>query len=394
MALRLYLSPTEQVGGYQGIPRTTQVFNSTLGFPFYNGNYIDIGGIWAYHIMPGASRLLPVFPLVTTKPTGAATIVSINDAQSLVTRPAGGTTYYFLHSPLALGVTRITSALTVDPDNWIPTGSTGQWAWQFRDENYDNGVDYTSKRNLIPAMAYIWRPSTATMVGVLWCTYSQNSATELGSWGDGSANYYNFSGDWSDRWVYTHAYQDFTHGTRNGGAPVWDTFKQSVACQANDVMVIEYWCFSHRADTNYGSGQKFSMSIGGGTDVTLDGTRSQNSPGYEATPTYNTFIDIPALSPVTFPTDFPTAAFTAPPNLIAVDPGAGPHLSLTFDNPVGITGPTIGAAAAGVAVTGATQVSETQIDLELAIAPTEVITGSAQACNAFAAPTGGTATDI
>ena len=57
------------------------------------------------------------------------------------------------------------------------------------------------------------------------------------------------------------------------------------------------------------------------------------------------------------------------PNLTDVSPGAGPHISLTFDNAVGITGPTIGAAADGLGVTGATQISATQIDLACAIRP-------------------------
>jgi hypothetical protein len=64
-------------------------------------------------------------------------------------------------------------------------------------------------------------------------------------------------------------------------------------------------------------------------------------------------------------------AFLTPvtPALTAVDPGVGPHLSLTFDNPVGITGPTIGGPSDGLGVTGVTQISTTQIDLACAIRP-------------------------
>ena len=51
------------------------------------------------------------------------------------------------------------------------------------------------------------------------------------------------------------------------------------------------------------------------------------------------------------------------PNLTAVAPGAGPRISLTFDNPVGITGPTLGPASSGLGVTGATQIDATHIDL-------------------------------
>jgi hypothetical protein len=66
-------------------------------------------------------------------------------------------------------------------------------------------------------------------------------------------------------------------------------------------------------------------------------------------------------------TTFDSAAAT--PNLTNVSPGTGPHLSLTFDNPVGITGPTIGAASSGLGVTGVTAISTTQIDLACAIRP-------------------------
>ena len=57
------------------------------------------------------------------------------------------------------------------------------------------------------------------------------------------------------------------------------------------------------------------------------------------------------------------------PNLTAVTPGAGPHLSLTFDAQVGITGPTIGSPADRLGVTGVTAISTTQIDLACAIRP-------------------------
>jgi hypothetical protein len=107
------------------------------------------------------------------------------------------------------------------------------------------------------------------------------------------------------------------------------------------------------------------MAIGGGTDVTL--ITSKAAVTTEATPIHNTFVDLPGLSDVTFPTAAILPAGGA--NLVDVSPGTGPHLSLTFDGPVGITGPTIGAAADGLGVTGATQISATQIDLACAIRP-------------------------
>jgi hypothetical protein len=56
------------------------------------------------------------------------------------------------------------------------------------------------------------------------------------------------------------------------------------------------------------------------------------------------------------------------PKLTAVDPGVGPHISLTFDNPVGITGPTIGPASSGIQVDSVTQIDTTHIDLNLTVA--------------------------
>ena len=57
----------------------------------------------------------------------------------------------------------------------------------------------------------------------------------------------------------------------------------------------------------------------------------------------------------------------AVPKLTDVSPGVGPHISLTFDNPVGITGPTLGPKVGPVTVNGATQVDSTHIDLSLDI---------------------------
>jgi len=60
----------------------------------------------------------------------------------------------------------------------------------------------------------------------------------------------------------------------------------------------------------------------------------------------------------------------ASPNLTNVSPGLTPqHISLTFDNPVTATAPTLGPAAGELGVSGATQISPTQIDLACAIAP-------------------------
>jgi hypothetical protein len=57
------------------------------------------------------------------------------------------------------------------------------------------------------------------------------------------------------------------------------------------------------------------------------------------------------------------------PTITNVDPGVGPHITLTFNSSVAATAPTIGAATDGVGVTGVTQVSTTVVDLNLAIRP-------------------------
>jgi len=82
------------------------------------------------------------------------------------------------------------------------------------------------------------------------------------------------------------------------------------------------------------------------------------------------------------------------PNLTDVSPGGGPHISLTFDNPVGITGPTFGPAVEGILVTGASQISSTQIDLALTAAsqPPAAPIGSATNDLGPEAPSGGAVT--
>ena len=86
---------------------------------------------------------------------------------------------------------------------------------------------------------------------------------------------------------------------------------------------------------------------------------------------------------------------TPTPSLTDVSPGLTPqHISLTFDNPVGITGPTLGPKSGNLQVTSATQVDTTHIDLGVSIdpcPPTDVLTGAAQGCNVLDAPTGGRA---
>ncbi len=84
----------------------------------------------------------------------------------------------------------------------------------------------------------------------------------------------------------------------------------------------------------------------------------------------------------------------AAPNLIDVSPGAGPHISLTFDNPVGIIGPALGPSVEGILVTGATQVAPAQIDLALTAAgtPPAAPIGSATNDTGPEAPSGGAVT--
>jgi hypothetical protein len=149
---------------------------------------------------------------------------------------------------------------------------------------------------------------------------------------------------------------------------------QTVAALAGDVLVVEYHMIGHVLPfgTPTSGHLTFSMAIGGGTDATPEGTRTVNgSNDYwnEATPIHNTFIDLPTLSSITFPTGVPSPAYGPPPSLINVSPGTGPRLSLTFDGPVGIIGPTIAGPMDGLGVTGATQILPAQIDLACVIRP-------------------------
>jgi hypothetical protein len=59
----------------------------------------------------------------------------------------------------------------------------------------------------------------------------------------------------------------------------------------------------------------------------------------------------------------------AAPSILAVYPTTGPGIRLTFDNPVGIIGPTIGGPVDGLGVTGVLQIDTTHIQLECAIRP-------------------------
>jgi hypothetical protein len=51
------------------------------------------------------------------------------------------------------------------------------------------------------------------------------------------------------------------------------------------------------------------------------------------------------------------------PNLTAVTPSTGPRVSLTFDNPIGVVGPTIGPASSGLGILGVNQVDARHLDL-------------------------------
>ena len=81
------------------------------------------------------------------------------------------------------------------------------------------------------------------------------------------------------------------------------------------------------------------------------------------------------------------------PNLTDVSPGLTPqHISLTFDNAVGITGPTLGPKSGNLQVTSATALDSTHIDLGVSIdpcPPTDVLSGTARDtnCGVVAPPT-------
>jgi hypothetical protein len=288
--------------------------------------------------------------------------------------------------------------------------ATIAWDWVVNDGTFAcglawerTGVIQMTRFYMYIPFVYIYRPSTGAVVGNLAYPASGKLSTIFSDSG-----YFvpNNSGD-SPGFVNTWRTLQMTNVFKATNY----TLANVAGVQDGDYIVYEIWggCTGQR--NNAGAfGLEIRLFVGQGdvlkweipprmaSGMTAwdqgyganadDRAYSKNSPPPSVTFFYLNDLVVPSGGASI---GFPNVG--APVTLTDVSPGTGPRLSLTFDNPIGITGPTLGPASSGVAATGATQVDETHIDLDLAIAPTEVLTGEAQACNAFAAPTGGTATD-
>jgi hypothetical protein len=393
MALRLYLSTAEQVGGFAGVPRQTQCFASPWGPPPYNGGVPAFDGWYHYNQIVGAGRNLPVFPFVTAQPTGSAVAVDWDIPVTLVKNPAGNT-LNTLATPTLLGVFGLAANLTVNATDFIPGTNNpvqGQWSYEWYPNN-DLSYEY-ARRNfenqytLIPGVAYVWRPSTASLVGFLWCSLSQ-FGPGYPVWGMApsmqfSTQYQGLTANDPDpapgSYLWVNGGADFRRSAFNAGGQIITGYHQNVAALAGDVVVVEFWKINiHDVySSNYLIGNmRGRQTIGGGTDPTMINGRNTQSAGYnyafETTPTHNTFVDLPTLSPLTFPTEIPTPTYGPPapaPNLIEINPRAGKGLGLVFDGPVGMTGPTIGGPVDGIGVPTATQTDTTHIDIDIDIPP-------------------------
>lgn len=381
--MRLYLSPVEQAGGFAGVPRQTQCFASPWGPPPYNGGSPPTDVYYYYNQIVGAGRNLPCFPFTTVKPTGAATAVDWDIPVTMGWNPLGGSYPYYatmntLATPTLLGVIGLTSNLTVNATDFIPGTTnpvTGQWSYEWYPNNY-LGSQYSlptaePEYHLLPGIAYVWRPSTATMVGFLWSTLSE-FGSGYSSWGlQGQAAYSTqfqgpiaYVGDQAPgSYLWTCGGTDFRRSAYNMGGQLTTGYHQNVAALAGDVIVVEFWkinIHSVNAAIRQNGNMRGRQTIGGGFDATLINGRDTPSAGYnyafETTPTHNTFVELPSLTTLTFPTGTPSPAYGPPPTLIEINP-SGDGLNVVFDSPVNVGTPTFGAPTVKLSVAGASQVS-------------------------------------
>jgi hypothetical protein len=232
-------------------------------------------------------------------------------------------------------------------------------------------------------VAYIWRPSTNALVGGLW----QSTADPQGN-ATGLAESAVVGSNW--KWERDSGVYGIGYGSSNGWGMHVQTYNwTSVAIQSGDVMVVEYWAqvmgggfFSIVPNT-----VNVDMFIGGAT------VQTGNGAGSEVTPIHATTIPFPSETSATLPTSVPSlVAGPAIPSLTQVNPRAGKGLGLVFDNPVGITGPTLGSPVDGIGLPpgGVTQSDTTHIDIDIDIPPTHPL-GTAEDIT-VEPPTGGGAT--
>jgi hypothetical protein len=274
--------------------------------------------------------------------------------------------------PIAMGVGVFGSGGSVSGLQMIQDWSTSpggslRWGMGFRNLSFnvnslgDTKLSYTG--GVWPGFMYVWRPSTMTAVGYIASAYSF-----LGnSW---APRFVGQSQLWAQTWAGDNSWICWGgYGTRSFEV---NHIGDTVTWLAGDMLIVEYWAgaifFPYSATASPGSCYlKGIGQFGGGTnnvgasdltDIDLAGNAEFNTQ-IPLGSSYAGTVEVPVQG------ENPVVA----PNLTDVSPGAGPHISLTFDNPVGIVGPTIGAASDGLGVTGVTAISTTQIDLACAIRP-------------------------
>ena len=211
---------------------------------------------------------------------------------------------------------------------------------------------------LSPAFVYVYRPSTNSIVGVVAKGPFGNisklaSSTLINSYVGG-----NGPGGTVDTTSWRSCSPEFS--------TAWTYY--DVTAAVGDLLCWEMW---GTAWSTLFDNQTITWSIT--LDVGWNGTTGTdqvfNKAGnIDTVRGYNNFFywdDLAGLTQTNFSGPGPFAA----PNLITVTPMTGPVLRLEFDNPVGITGPTITGPVDGLGVTGATQISTVLIDLACAIRP-------------------------
>ena len=266
--------------------------------------------------------------------------------------------------PVAMGVGVFGSGGTLRGTEMIqsagdsPAGDK-RWGLSFKDistnVNTLGQTKYPSLAGSMPGFIYIWRPSTMTAVGYCASAYSYSANNWIPSFVNDQAWAQMWGG--SAEWVCWYG----------GGPRTYEVnhIQDVVTYLAGDMLIIEYWAgarFSAQsASANVGACTlRGIIQFGGGTNNT--GGSDIGATGLSAA-TYNTQIPLNSAYAGTVTVPVQGENPVGIPNLTDVSPGVGPHISLTFDNPVGMVGPTIGPASSGLGVTGATQIDATHIDL-------------------------------
>lgn len=357
-----YLDPT-WTGLAASVPTQSKFTEAAFGTAWMWGgdsvwSQTTNNGIYYYVGYIGTTRTLPHIPFTTTKPTSSQTLISgmplIWRDPDAPTRGWGAATRYWWYTAAPIAISPLVlnaDPATVDPLAWVDSGGPYMpWSWSIVANSNPKSAYYAGA--VRPAIAYVWRPSTQTVLGVLW------NILPIGLWHNLASN--RITSETGG--VLYHRAQSYVNYS--------DIVGPSVNIQSGDMIIFEWWAFNIYEAIPSVPGTVImdeSLCAGGGTDAA-----NNTAVAWEATGTlvHNSLVQ-PNLDGYTVGGTSPSSggALGPPANLITVTPRTGPTLRLGFDNPVGITGPTIGAATAGVGCTGATQIAAATIDLALAIRP-------------------------